>query len=655
MLRSLVRDSSEGLLGIRKMTPARRGTLMRWVFADTTLITATPFLAYAIAARDFHLSIWGEGTFWLALGLVTSTILMLTLRGLYSIQARYLSLWEGVNLFGVCFCSTLVFLLFDRAFRSVPVRDELLSPILYLFILTVFLTSLRVAYRAVATWSRASDPDAAPAPRTIIVGAGDGGEMVIREIKKMRRPTHHIVAIVDEDDSKYGTRLHGVPVIGRPEHLPVLAQRHQITEVLIAMTSADGEKMRQIARTCIQAGVRTRTLPAVQEMIAGRLVISQVRDIDLVDLLRRPPVVSDAKAAAYLNGEVILITGGGGSIGAELARQVGRLRPANLILVGKGENSIFEIEQQLIREIGLEPVAVIADVRDRQSMEAVFEKHRPTIVFHAAAHKHVPLMQGNPIEAIRNNVFGTMEVADLSHRFGAKKFILISTDKAVNPGNVMGATKRVAEMIIRAKAQRSETDFAVVRFGNVLGSRGSLLPNLKAQIQSGGPVRVTHREMTRFFMTIPEAVQLIVQAGAFGKRGEIFILDMGEAVSVLDLAQDVIRLHGLEPNVTMPIVFTGPRPGEKLHEELTYEFESLMETAHPKIRVVDSEPEFDWDDLQIGLRRLAKFCDSRNAELAKKSLMTLAFGNLDIDLDAVEIQPATPIPLEAVVQDPTGV
>jgi FlaA1/EpsC-like NDP-sugar epimerase len=331
-------------------------------------------------------------------------------------------------------------------------------------------------------------------------------------------------------------------------------------------------------------------------------------------------------AARYLNGERVLITGGGGSIGSELARQVSSMSPASLILLGKGENSIFEIDQELRHSNVFQPMPVICDIRDRQGLDLVFKAHKPTVVFHAAAHKHVPLMEAVPIEAVRNNVFGTLHLAEEAIRNGVQKFILVSTDKAVNPSNVMGATKRVAEMIVSAMTSRSETSFSAVRFGNVLGSRGSLIPILKKQIMSGGPVTLTHPEMTRFFMTIPEAVQLIVQAGAMGEKGEIFILDMGDPVSIVGLAKDMIRLHGLVPGQDIELKFTGIRPGEKLREELAHAAEDLLPSGYEKISMVKSQKPVDWNWLKPQLDELDRLCNTGDEQAVRAFLMELAWG-----------------------------
>jgi FlaA1/EpsC-like NDP-sugar epimerase len=340
--------------------------------------------------------------------------------------------------------------------------------------------------------------------------------------------------------------------------------------------------------------------------------------------LRRETVKDEDLSAAksYVKGARVLITGGGGSIGSELARQVAKLEPLELVLLGKGENSVFEASQDLLRR-DYEAKSVVADIRDRAALETIFETYRPTVVFHAAAHKHVPLMEHNPIEAVKNNVLGTKNVAELAARFGVKKFVQISTDKAVNPTNVMGATKRVAEMIVRSMAQRAETEFAIVRFGNVLGSRGSLVPTLKKQIKDGGPVTLTDARMTRYFMTIPEAVHLILQAGAIGKTGDVFILDMGEPIKIYDLAKELIRLYGLVPDEDMKIEFIGARPGEKLHEELSYATESLEATEYAKIRrIAPTMIDETWLDSEVAW--LIDLCAQRDQGQVRGRLMQLA-------------------------------
>ena len=361
--------------------------------------------------------------------------------------------------------------------------------------------------------------------------------------------------------------------------------RYDVEEVIIAMPRATGIVVRQVVKAAMEAGVQTRTVPGIFDIISGLVAVASLREVEIQDLLRREPIQTDLEQVRVLaTGETVLVTGAGGSIGSELCRQLARLEPAQVLVMGHGENSIFDVMAELTeRYPHLEAVPIIGDVRDRERMRLIFERYRPYAVFHAAAHKHVPLMEENVAEAITNNVLGTKNVAELSAEFGVEHLVMISTDKAVRPTNVMGATKRVAEQIVQEIAEAHERKFVAVRFGNVLGSRGSVVPTFLRQIRSGGPVTVTHPEMRRYFMTIPEAVQLVLQAGAIGRGGEVFVLDMGEPVKVLDLATDLIRLSGLEVGTDIEIRFTGTRPGEKLYEELFFDSESSIPTDHPKV------------------------------------------------------------------------
>ena len=383
--------------------------------------------------------------------------------------------------------------------------------------------------------------------------------------------------------------LLGVPVLGDRRTIPTLVARHQIRQIIIAMPSAPGLVIRDIVRLCEKAGIRPRILPSIYALVDGTATLSQLREVEIEDLLRREPIVIDLAAVRQLlSDRRVLVTGGGGSIGRELCRQILVCRPAELIILGRGENSVFEIEQELrphAERDGVRLTTCIADTRMAQRIQRVFQILRPEIVFHAAAHKHVPLMESNPCEAITNNVMGTRNVVAASLACGVNHFVMISTDKAVNPTSIMGASKRAAELLVLDAARRSGKCYVAVRFGNVLGSRGSVLHTFKRQIAAGGPVTVTHPEITRFFMTIPEAVQLVLQAAALGAGGEVFMLDMGEPVSITRLAQDLIRLSGLEVGRDIEIQYTGLRPGEKLYEELFLAGEEYHTTAHPKLRI----------------------------------------------------------------------
>ncbi len=429
-------------------------------------------------------------------------------------------------------------------------------------------------------WRRLED-----ARRVLIVGAGAAGEMIVRECLTHPHVGLHPVGFVDDDVSKHGHRLCDVPILGSLSRITELTRRLEIEEIIIAMPRASGTVVRQVVRAAHEAGVETRTVPGMFDILSGRVAVASLRQVEIQDLLRREPIHTDLDQVRVLaTGETVLVTGAGGSIGSELCRQLARLEPAQILLLDHSENSIFEVLAELSERFPtVTAVPIVADVRDRERLRQVFEAYRPYSVFHAAAHKHVPLMESNVSEAVTNNVLGTRNVAEVSAEFGVEHLVLISTDKAVRPTNVMGATKRIAELIVQEVAQSHERKFVAVRFGNVLGSRGSVVPTFLRQIQAGGPVTVTHPEMRRYFMTIPESVQLVLQAGAIGQGGEVFVLDMGEPVKVEDLAKDLIRLSGLEVGVDIDIRYTGTRPGEKLYEELFFDSESAIPTDHPKV------------------------------------------------------------------------
>ena len=422
--------------------------------------------------------------------------------------------------------------------------------------------------------------------KVLIVGAGEAGAVVANELKKNRENfCYKPVGFIDDDPDKKGKFLQGIKIFGGREVLPDIIKSLEVDEVIVAIPSAPKKILKEIADKCKSFPVRLKTLPGVYELIEGTVSLKALRDVNIEDLLGRESIkLNMTEIAGYLEGKTILITGGGGSIGSELCRQVIKYRPQRLLIFGHGENSVFNIYREMLKNYQEEDIIpLIGSVQDPARLEEIFALYKPHVVFHAAAHKHVPLMEENPKEAIKNNVFGTRNVAQAALYHQARYFVLVSTDKAVNPTSVMGATKRVAEMTIQAMSSGSRTRFCAVRFGNVLGSRGSVVPLFREQISTGGPVTVTHPEMVRYFMTIPEAVQLIIQAGAMGRKGEIFVLDMGEPVKILDLASDLIRLSGFEPGRDIDIVFSGIRPGEKLYEETLTEMEGVTGTRHEKI------------------------------------------------------------------------
>ena len=459
----------------------------------------------------------------------------------------------------------------------------------------------------------------------LIVGAGSAGAMVAKELANHPEIGKRAVGFIDDDPEKIGSVLLSLPVLGTRDQIAQVVQSHRVHEIIIAMPSAPGSVIRATMDACKDLKVRMKTLPGVYELVDGKVSVKQLRDIQIEDLLGREPVDLDLdQIGAYLAGQTVLVTGAGGSIGSEICRQITRFKPKAIILLGHGENSIFEIEQELKRRHpGQRTVAVIADVRDEHRIDRVFEEYKPDVVFHAAAHKHVPLMEANPEEALTNNVFGTRNVARSADSHGAKRFVMISTDKAVNPVSVMGMSKRAAEMVVQAIGSTSRTKFMAVRFGNVLGSRGSVVPMFRKQIAEGGPVTVTHPDMTRYFMTIPEAVQLVIQAGAMGKGGEVFVLDMGEPIKITRLAEEIIRLSGMEPGKDMEIVYTGVRPGEKLFEEILTTEEVATSTKHKKIFVAkDAEP--DVETLKATMREIAAAVDGgAGAERGKELLVAL--------------------------------
>jgi len=447
----------------------------------------------------------------------------------------------------------------------------------------VLIGGSRFALRILAEQS--ASPRNGKSRKVLIIGAGDAGALVVRELQKTSQLNLLPIGFLDDDSSKQKQVINGVPVIGKVSSLPEVLDNHPVDEVIIAVPSAAGNVLRFVTDACRRKGIPSRTMPGINELIGGKVSVSRLREVEITDLLRREPAKIDNRlVGSSLSGKRVLVTGAGGSIGREISRQVARWGPSELVLLGHGENSIFDALLELQEDYGTLSIhPVIADVRDMPRLQAIFQAHRPEVVFHTAAHKHVPLMEYNVEEAITNNIIGTRNIVQLSVNSGVERFVLISTDKAVKPINVYGATKRLAEMIVIDAAQRSGRAFTVVRFGNVLGSRGSVVPLFKSQIARGGPVLITHPDMERYFMTIPEAVHLVLQAAAMGQGGEAFILNMGDQIRILELAEDLIRLSGLEPGRDIEIAFTGIRPGEKLSEDLWEQGTYFQPTDHSEI------------------------------------------------------------------------
>ena len=507
---------------------------------------------------------------------------------MYQNMMRYEVGKDYIKYITSAFLSMIVLSLIDKAFNLeyTNLKINILSGILIAGTFVMYrLAGRSILSRKMSKYEKMNKNQDNKANNLLIIGAGMGAREIIIAIKNNMRDKYNIVGIIDDDISKINHYILGVKVLGTRYDIPKIAKEKNVELIFFAINKIDAISRRKILEICQETGVKTRVLPTTEEVITKQGAINSLRDVQIEDLLGREPIHLDNKNInSLIKNKTVLVTGGGGSIGSELCRQIIKYEPKKLVIVDIYENNLYDIEMELRAEypkLNLE--AIVASVRDKARLNNVFETYKPEIVFHAAAHKHVPLMEKSPLEAIKNNVFGTYNVVNCADEYGVEKFVLISTDKAVNPTNIMGASKRVCEMIVQAKNKVSKTEYAAVRFGNVLGSNGSVIPLFKKQIERGGPVTVTHKEITRFFMTIPEAVQLILQAVTYAKGGEIFVLDMGEPVKIYDLAVSLIKLLGYEPNVDIPIEITGLRPGEKLYEELLMSEEGLTSTKHDKI------------------------------------------------------------------------
>jgi FlaA1/EpsC-like NDP-sugar epimerase len=513
--------------------------------------------------------------------------------GRFKAPWRYVNLWEAVRLFTWLWAVAMLLLVWTQARGFLPwnwAHDLVLPVGVIIFDLVLCFVGLVGArsivrlvnekreHRAIVKTTGARVP-------TLLYGAGRAGAMVAKEILARPDSGIQLVGFLDDDEHLFGMVVEGLPVLGCACHLDRAIQRLGVRQVIITIANGQEEAVPRIARHCEKAGLHTKIIPPLHEIVAGQINLAKLREVSIEDLLRRSPVRLDlSEIEKIVKDQVVLVSGAGGSIGSELCRIIARLGPATLVLVEQAENSLFHVHNSLIETFpDLHVVPCIADICDEPRMDAIFAEWRPPLVFHAAAHKHVPMMEWNPGEAIKNNILGTKTIATLADAWQVERFVMISTDKAVNPTSVMGVSKRVAELFIQSFAQKSSTSFMTVRFGNVLGSAGSVIPTFQRQIAGGGPVTVTHPEMQRYFMTIPEACQLVLQAAAMGKGGELFILDMGQPVKIVDLARDLIRLSGLVPDVDVEIRFTGLRPGEKLFEELSLGEEDTLKTRHPRI------------------------------------------------------------------------
>lgn len=489
-------------------------------------------------------------------------------------------------------------------------------PVSVYFITWIYLVMLtggiRISYRYARRVRMHMLRKQCKASRVMIIGAGSAGSMLIKELKNHADMNLVPVVVVDDDKAKHGTSINNVPVVSGRERIKELAKQYKVDEIIVAIPSASKKEIAELLRISKETKCKLKTLPSMMDIIDGEVTVKQLRDVSIEDLLGRDEIkLNIDEISEYLKDEVVMVTGGGGSIGSELCRQIARFGPKKLIIFDIYENNAYDLQNELVYTYKdkLDLEVLIGSCRDRERLREVFDRYKPGVVFHAAAHKHVPLMEGNPSEAIKNNVFGTLNTCRRAIDFGAKKFILVSTDKAVNPTNIMGASKRLAEIIVQSMNRLSDTKFAAVRFGNVLGSNGSVIPLFKKQILQGGPVTVTHPDIIRYFMTIPEAAQLVIQAGALAKGGEVFVLDMGKPVKIDDLARDLIRLSGLEPDLDIKIEYTGLRPGEKLYEELLMAEEGLMKTAHSKI-FIGKQQDMSFQEIIMCIKALENSMES---------------------------------------------
>ena len=554
---------------------------------DLVVIQFSAFMAL-LARFDFSYTLLRESMFLDALLRYAPWFTMLTVL-IFIPFKLYSSLWEFASvdeLLHILLAAMAVAVLQFAAIVLNLVDLPLSFPMLNAMFLAVLTVLFRFSYRMARSIARRRSRRGVQA-RTMLIGAGSAGMQTLREFETSENSKNHVVCIIDDDPQKTGRYLNNVKIVGTRRDIAKAAQDYRVEEIVFAIPAAPTQQRKQILKLCQETGCKLKILPGISQLANGEVKVQKIRDVDVLDLLGRDSVQVDlSQIAEYLSGKTVLVTGGGGSIGSELCRQIAGHRPKRLVIFDIYENNAYDIQQELRRtHPGLELITLIGSVRDTERVNMLFETYRPEIVFHAAAHKHVPLMEDSPNEAIKNNVFGTYHVARAADRYGTKTFVLISTDKAVNPTNVMGASKRICEMIVQTMANRSATKFVAVRFGNVLGSNGSVIPLFKRQIAEGGPVTVTHPDIIRYFMPIPEAVQLVLQAGAYANRGEIFVLDMGEPVRIDDLARNLIRLSGFTPDEDIEIRYTGLRPGEKLFEEMLMDEEGLRETANKLIHI----------------------------------------------------------------------
>lgn len=582
------------------------------LFIDTCIIIISFLSPHVISGIHPDKIVWFENTWYMYTIIYLLTFILM---GVYKNIWRYAGIQDIYKCLQANVIANLLFLLITKSF-NIFVRY-------YVYIVAFFVTSfctlaIRIVYRALLIIGDKNTKKLSHYINIMIVGAGQATAAILQEINRNNPSNYMVKCIVDDDKTKIGRTINSVPIVSTTENIPVLVKKYDIDEIILSIPSIDKENKKRILDKCADTKCKLKILPEVYSLlIKENSLMDKIREVEVEDLLGREPITLDCSVTKeYIQDKTVLVTGGGGSIGSEICRQISSYNPKKVIILDIYENNVYDIQQELIRTYGnkLDIEVQIASVRDKNKLNQIFVKYNIDIVFHAAAHKHVPLMEKNPEEAIKNNVIGTYNVVQAAHENSVNKFVLISTDKAVNPTNIMGATKRIAEMIIQSYNKQSDTDFVAVRFGNVLGSNGSVIPLFKEQIKAGGPVTVTHEEITRYFMTIPEAVQLVLRASSMAQGGEIFVLDMGEPVKIKDLAYNLIKLSGLEPEIDINIEYTGLRPGEKLYEELLIiSDKNQIKTNMDKI-FIERPTEYDENELLLLIEKLEKAACDLNEE-----------------------------------------
>lgn len=602
----------------------KKAKMLTLVIVDLLLIFCSYFVAFIFRFKYTDISI---AEIVVMYGSYISKIFLMSLIfiGIFMAFKQYKSIWSiasideflrGIIATGLATSVVLIISYLDE--RRIPLMVTIMAGIMIM----VFCNGIRIGWRVVRrTLIFITDRTNGSCKRVLVVGAGGAGALVANEYKKNPQYKKKVVAFVDDSWVKKGIYVSGIKVLGDRYDIPTVVEEQRIDEIIIAISELNEVELKKILDECKKTTAQVKIMPGVSEVIDGKFSVKKIRDVDVEDLLGREPIKLDFSGiSSYIENKVIMVTGGGGSIGSELCRQIARFNPKELIIFDIYENNAYDLQNELLRKYeNLNLKTLIGSVRDRKRLNSIFKEYRPQVVFHAAAHKHVPLMEDSPGEAIKNNVLGTLNTAELASEYGVERFVLISTDKAVNPTNVMGATKRMCEMVIQSIDKESNTEFVAVRFGNVLGSNGSVVPLFKKQIAEGGPVTLTHKDITRYFMTIPEASQLVLQAGAYAKGGEIFVLDMGQPVKIYDLAENLIRLSGYIPNEEIEIKVTGLRPGEKLYEELLMDEEGLSETPHKKI-FIGKPGEFKLEKVKNNINTLLDVVKLGNKEKLREKL-----------------------------------